>query len=66
MGGGPRCHAAPMTLARDGRRLSRDASADAIRDNGVALSNVRASLLLKIFKAEEEVTTIGSNKDAVV
>jgi hypothetical protein len=56
----PAARAARAALARDRRRLSRDALADAIRDNGIGVSNVRASLLLKILKAEEEATTIDS------
>jgi hypothetical protein len=55
----PAARAARATLARDGRRLSRDNLADAMRDDGSRVSNARASLLLKILKSEEEVTTIG-------
>jgi hypothetical protein len=39
-------------LATEGRSLSRDALADAMRDDGHGVSNARASLLLKILKAD--------------
>jgi hypothetical protein len=56
----PAARAARATLARDGRSLSRDNLADAMRDDGHGVSNERASLLLKILKAERDVTAIGS------
>lgn len=40
-------------LSRNGRALSRDALADAMRRDGQALSNGRASWLLKILRAED-------------
>ncbi|WP_233601159.1 MULTISPECIES: DUF2637 domain-containing protein [Micromonospora] len=43
--------AALATLERDGRSLSRDALADAMRDDGV--SNARVLLLLRILRAEQ-------------
>jgi hypothetical protein len=48
----PAAQAARVALSADGRSLSRDALADRMRQDGWALSNARASLLLKIFKAE--------------
>jgi len=55
----PGARAARTTLASDGRSLSRDNLADAMRDDGHGLSNERASLLLKILKAEQDVPAIG-------
>lgn len=55
----PAARTARATLARDGRPLSRDNLADAMREDGNAVSNARASLLIKILKAELGVTTIG-------
>ena len=57
----PAARAARATLARDGRSLSRDNLADAMRDDGHGVSNERASLLLKILRAEQDMTTIGPN-----
>ncbi len=54
----PAARAARATLARDGRSLSRDNLADAIRDDGNGVSNAHASLLLKILKAKQDVTMI--------
>ena len=54
----PAARAARAALARDGRSLSRDALADAMREDGTGVSNERASLLLKILKAEAGVTPI--------
>lgn len=54
----PAARAARATLANDGRSLSRDALANAMRDDGHGVSNERASLLLKILKAEKGVTSI--------
>ncbi|MEV6926733.1 DUF2637 domain-containing protein [Dactylosporangium sp. NPDC051485] len=55
----PAARAARVNLAAAGRSLSRDNLADAMRDDGHGVSNARASLLVKILKAEEGVTTIG-------
>ncbi len=55
----PAARAARASLATKGRSLSRDNLADAMRDDGHGVSNKRASLLLKILKAEHDVTTIG-------
>jgi uncharacterized protein DUF2637 len=54
----PAARAARTMLAADGRSLSRDNLADAMRDDGHGVSNERASLLLKILRAEQGVTTI--------
>ncbi|WP_431726947.1 DUF2637 domain-containing protein [Verrucosispora sp. TAA-831] len=54
----PAARAAGVTLTAEGRSLSRDNLADAIRDDGHGVSNERASLLLKILKAEQAVATI--------
>ena len=50
--------AARVTLAETGLSLSRDHLADVMRDEGHGVSNERASLLLKILKAEQDVSTI--------
>jgi len=50
----PAAREARMTLANAGRSLSRDGLADTMRDNGHGVSNARASLLLKILKAERD------------
>jgi len=55
----PAARAARAMLASDGRSLSRDNLADAMRDDGHGVSNERASLLLKILKAEQDVPAIG-------
>jgi hypothetical protein len=55
----PAARAARATLANGGRSLSRDALADAIRDDGHGVSNARASLLLRILRAEEGLTALG-------
>ena len=55
----PAARAARATLSNGGRSLSRDNLADAIRDDGHGVSNERASLLLKILKAEQDVPAIG-------
>jgi hypothetical protein len=49
----PSARRARDVLACNGRALSRDALADAMRRDGQALSNARASLLLKILRAED-------------
>lgn len=55
----PAARVARATLAEDGRSLSRDNLANAMRDDGYGVSNERASLLLKILTAERDVTPIG-------
>jgi hypothetical protein len=55
----PVARAARVTLAETGLSLSRDHLADVMRDQGHGVSNERASLLLKILKAEQDVTAIG-------
>ncbi|WP_233527386.1 DUF2637 domain-containing protein [Micromonospora craniellae] len=50
--------AARAALAAGGRSLSRDNLADAMREDGTGVSNERASLLLKILKAEQNVTIL--------
>jgi len=55
----PAARTARTALAASGRRLSRDALADRMRDDGHAVSNARACLLLKILKAEDSVTLLG-------
>ncbi|PZG21153.1 hypothetical protein C1I95_08020 [Micromonospora craterilacus] len=52
----PAARSALATLAGSGRSLSRDALADAMRDNGHGVSNARASLLVKILKAEQDIS----------
>jgi hypothetical protein len=54
----PAARSARTTLVNEGRSLSRDALANAMRDDGHGVSNERASLLLKILAAEEAVTSI--------
>lgn len=54
----PAARSARATLARNGRPLSRDNLADAMREDGNGVSNARASFLLKILKAEQDVTAI--------
>jgi len=48
----PAARSARVALAASGRALSREALADRMRDDGHAVSNARASLLLKILRAE--------------
>lgn len=54
----PAARAARTALAADGRSLSRDALADRMRDDGHGVSNARASLLVKILRAEAGVATL--------
>jgi hypothetical protein len=54
----PAARDARVSLARKGRSLSRDNLANVMRDDGHGVSNERASLLLKILKAERDVTAI--------
>ncbi|MGC4773581.1 DUF2637 domain-containing protein [Micromonospora sp. DT44] len=49
----PAARAARAVLAREGRSLSRDGLADAMRDDGHGVSNARASLLLRILREQE-------------
>jgi hypothetical protein len=60
----PAARAGRATLASDGRSLSRDNLADAIRDDGHGVFNERASLLLKILKAEQDMPAIGGPASA--
>ena len=60
----PAARAARGALAATGRRLSRDALADRMREDGHGVSNARASLLLRILKAEGTMTPIGPAKSA--
>ena len=60
----PAARAARATLASDGRSLSRDNLADAMRDDGHGVSNERASLLLKVLKAEQDMPAIGGPASA--
>jgi hypothetical protein len=55
----PAARSARAALAAKGRRLSRDALADRIREDGHGVSNARAGLLVKILKAEDTVSTLG-------
>ncbi|MDG4789823.1 hypothetical protein O7626_28515 [Micromonospora sp. WMMD1102] len=48
----PAARAARAALGNSGRSLSRDALADTMRGDGQGVSNARASVLLKILKAE--------------
>ncbi|MDG4749938.1 DUF2637 domain-containing protein [Micromonospora sp. WMMD718] len=50
----PAARAARAALANSGRSLSRDRLADAMRDDGYGVSNERASLLLRILRAEQD------------
>jgi ribosomal protein L12E/L44/L45/RPP1/RPP2 len=54
----PAARAARAALAETGLSLSRDHLADVMRDAGYGVSNERASLLLKVLKAEQDMTTI--------
>jgi hypothetical protein len=54
----PAARAARDALAASGHSLSRDRLADRMRDDGHGVSNARASLLLKILKAEQNVTQL--------
>jgi hypothetical protein len=56
----PAARAARVTLASDGRTLSRDNLANAMRDDGHGVSNERASFLLKILNAEHDLTAIST------
>ncbi|MFI9638954.1 DUF2637 domain-containing protein [Micromonospora sp. NPDC051925] len=55
----PAARAARSVLAREGRSLSRNGLADAMRDDGHGVSNARASLLLKILREEGD-TSLGA------
>jgi hypothetical protein len=54
----PAARAARTVLIGAGRSVSRDNLADAMRADGHGVSNARASLLLKILKAEQDLPTI--------
>jgi hypothetical protein len=54
----PAARAARDALKANGHTLSRDRLADRMRDDGTGVSNARASLLLKILKAEENVAQL--------
>ncbi|MDG4833940.1 DUF2637 domain-containing protein [Solwaraspora sp. WMMD1047] len=56
----PAARTASAALAATGRSLSRDRLADAMRNDGHGVSNERASLLLKILQAEQDVATISA------
>ncbi|MDG4768540.1 DUF2637 domain-containing protein [Solwaraspora sp. WMMD406] len=52
----PDARAAYTALTIKGRAVSRDKLAEAMRDDGHGVSNERASLLLRIIRAEQEVS----------
>jgi hypothetical protein len=54
----PAARAARVALTGAGRRLTRDALADRMRDAGHGLSNARACLLVRVLRAEEAVATL--------
>jgi hypothetical protein len=54
----PAARAARAALAATGRGLSRDALAKRMRDDGHGVSNARASLLVKILKAEATTSSL--------
>ena len=56
----PAARMARAALARNGQPLSRDSLADAMRENGKGVSNQRASLLLKLLKAEQDVPAVSA------
>jgi hypothetical protein len=60
----PAARAAHDALTATGRRLSRDALADRMREDGHGVSNARASLLMKILKAEDAITPLGYTPSA--
>ena len=45
-------------MAASGRSLSRDRLADRMREDGHGVSNARACLLVKILRAEQQVTPL--------
>jgi hypothetical protein len=49
----PAARSVRAALVKDGRSFTRDALANALRDDGHEVSNARASLVLKILKAED-------------
>ncbi|WP_328467275.1 DUF2637 domain-containing protein [Actinoplanes sp. NBC_00393] len=55
----PAARAACTTLAINGRTLSRDNLADALRDEGNSVSNERVSRLLRMLKGEQGGTATG-------
>jgi hypothetical protein len=62
----PAARAARAALAATGRPLSRDRLVDAMRDDGLGVSNERASLLLKALRAEQVSFTSGVNGQPTV
>jgi hypothetical protein len=60
----PLAREARAILASDGRSLSRDNLAEAMREDGNGVSNERASLLVRILKAEERATPFDSRAAA--
>jgi hypothetical protein len=56
----PAARVAHAALARAGRSLSRDALADAMREDGHGVSNARAGLLVRILRAEASATASDS------
>ncbi len=55
----PAARAARAALTATGHRLSRDRLADRLREDGHAVSNQRAGLLVKILITERAVTSLG-------
>ena len=62
----PAARAARAVLERNGRSVSRDNLADAMRDDGHGVSNARASLLLKILKSESEPSAVARPRSGVM
>ncbi len=56
----PAARTARAAITASGRGLSREALADRMRDDGHGVSNARASLLVKILKAEDTTTRLGA------
>ncbi|MDQ7905929.1 DUF2637 domain-containing protein [Phytohabitans sp. ZYX-F-186] len=61
----PAARAGRAVLHRDGRSLSRDALAIAMRDDGYGVSNARAGVLVRVLRAEEGVTPMAPSSVAV-
>ncbi len=59
----PAARAARAALATQGRPLSRNALADRMRNDGHAVSNARASLLLRIIRADEASSPVARSAD---
>jgi hypothetical protein len=62
----PAARAARAALSASGRTLSRDRLADRMREDGRGVSNARASLLLRVLKAEQHVTPIEAAEASTV